>query len=75
MTPGGVWDANKIEVAALLKKNGKSVGVLPLHYAGSPSQFAAVWKLQDAGTYEAVVYAYDPGNGNTGMDGVTVNLR
>jgi hypothetical protein len=48
---------------------------LPLHYAGSPSQFAAVWKLQDAGIYEAIVYAYDPGNGNTGMDSVTVNLR
>jgi hypothetical protein len=75
LTPGGVWDSNKIEVAALLKKNGKSVGVLPLHYAGSPSQFSAVWKLQDAGTYEAVVYTYDPGNGNTGMDSVTVNLR
>jgi hypothetical protein len=57
-------------VAALLKKNGKSVGVLTLHYAGTPSQFSAVWILQDAGTYEAVVYAYDPGNGNTGMDSV-----
>jgi hypothetical protein len=70
ITPGGIWDANKIEVAALLSKNGQRVGVLPLQYAGTPNQFTGTWTVQEAGTYEAVVYAYDAANGNTGIDRV-----
>jgi hypothetical protein len=66
-----VWDANQIEVAALLSRNGQRVGVLPMQYAGTPSQFAGTWNVQEDGTYEAIVYAYDPTNGNTGVDSVT----
>ncbi len=72
ITPGGIWDANKIEVSALLKRNGKRVGVLPLQYAGTPSQFSGTWKIQEPGTYEATVYAYDAANGNTGLDSVSI---
>ncbi len=71
ITPGGLWDANKFEVAALLSKDGQRIGVLPLQYAGSTSQFSAIWNLQEPGTYEATVYAYDASNGNTGIDSVT----
>lgn len=71
ISPGGVWDANKYEVKALLKKNGTSVGELPLQYAGTTSQFAGAWTVQESGIYEAIVYAYDPANGNTGVDSVT----
>jgi hypothetical protein len=71
ITPGGIWDANKMEVKALLKKNGQSAGVLPLQYAGSPSQFSGTWTVPDAGMYEATVYAYDAVTGNTGINKVT----
>jgi hypothetical protein len=71
ITPGGVWDANKYEVKALLKKDGAQIGDLALHYAGTTSQFAGAWTVQETGSYEAVVYAYDPANGNTGVDSVT----
>ncbi|HET7319264.1 MAG TPA: hypothetical protein VFK23_09025 [Nitrospirota bacterium] len=71
ITPGGIWDASKIEVAALLSRNGQRTGVLPLQYAGTPNQFTGTWTIQEAGTYEAVVYAYDASNGNTGLDRVT----
>ncbi len=71
ISPAGIWDANKIEVAALLYQNGKRVGVLPLKYAGSTSQFSGVWKVQESGTYQATVYAYDPATGNTGLDSTT----
>ena len=71
LTPGGIWDANKIEVKALLKKNGQQVGVLPMEYAGSPSQFSGTWSISDAGIYEATVYAYDAATGNTGINKVT----
>jgi hypothetical protein len=71
ITPGGLWDANKFEVAAILYKNGQRVGVLPLQYAGATNQFSGTWNLTEPGTYEATVYAYDPANGNTGLDSVT----
>lgn len=71
ITPGGVWDATKYEVKALLKKDGSQIGDLTLQYAGTTSQFAGAWTVQEAGIYEAVVYAYDPANGNTGVDSVT----
>ncbi len=71
ITPGGLWDANKFEVAALLSKDGKRIGVLPLQYAGATSQFSGTWNVTEPGTYEATVYAYDPSNGNTGLDSVT----
>ncbi|MGE0683055.1 MAG: hypothetical protein AB7P69_19400 [Candidatus Binatia bacterium] len=71
ITPGGVWDADKYEVKALLKKDGAMIGDLALHYAGTTSQFAGTWTVQETGVYEAVVYAYDPTNGNTGVDSVT----
>jgi hypothetical protein len=66
-----VWDANKIEVSALLRKDGKSVGVQHLEYADVSSQFSGTWHVQEPGVYEAMVYAYDPANGNTGVDSVT----
>jgi hypothetical protein len=71
ISPGGLWDANTIEVAALLSRNGQRVEVLPLQYAGIASQFSGTWNIQEPGVYEAVVYAYDAANGNTGVDRVT----
>lgn len=71
LEPGGQWDPSKYEVKALLKRNGEAVGELPLEYAGAISQFAATWDVKQAGTYQATVYAYDPANGNTGVDHVT----
>lgn len=71
ITPAGIWDANKFEVKALLKKNGQQVGILAMQYAGSPSQFTGTWSISDAGIYEATVYAYDPATGNTGINKVT----
>jgi hypothetical protein len=70
-----MWDANKIEVAALLKRNGQGVGVLPMQYAGTASHFSGVWRIEEMGVYEATVYAYDATNGNTGIDRVTFRVQ
>ncbi len=75
ITPNGMWDANTIEVAAQLSRDGKHVGVLPLRYAGSASQFSGTWNVREPGTYEATVYAYDAANGNTGVDSVTITVE
>jgi hypothetical protein len=69
--PGGLWDANRFEVRARLSRNGQSVGEVPLRYAGATSQFAAELEISEAGSYEVAVYAYDPANGNTGLDRTT----
>jgi len=47
------------------------VGLFPLKFEGTPSHFAGDLKIEKAGEYEAIVYAYDPANGNTGLDSVT----
>jgi hypothetical protein len=70
--PDGLWDANRFTVAAIIKRNGKKIDEVPMHYAGSASQFAAPFNVGDAGPYEITVYAYDPANGNTGVDKTTI---
>jgi hypothetical protein len=75
VTPGGVWDANRFEVGALVKKNGTPGGGFPLSYAGEPSQFVGSLEVREEGVYEVTVYAYDPSNGNTGVDTTTVVVQ
>lgn len=69
--PKGLWDADKYEVAAIVLLDGKQVSRLPLAFAGEASQFAVSIPVDAPGVYEVVVYAYDPANGNTGVDRTT----
>jgi hypothetical protein len=71
ITPGGLWDFNKYEIKALIKKNGKQTGELSLQYGAKASQFTTPITIEETGVYELIVYAYDPANGNTGLDKVT----
>ena len=73
--PGGLWDANRYEVGALLKKNGKPAGGFPLAYAGESSQFAGSLEVAEEGIYEVTVYAFDPLSGNAGVDTTTVVVQ
>ncbi|MGR8918480.1 MAG: hypothetical protein ACU85V_02585 [Gammaproteobacteria bacterium] len=66
--PGGLWDANRYEVRALVRRDGEDIGAFPLAYAGQTSQFAVTLPLDAPGLYDVTVYAYDPHNGNTGLD-------
>ena len=71
--PDGLWDANGYEVAAIVTDNdGKSI-TIPMPYAGKTSLFAGQSRLTGSGPFEAVVYAYDASNGNTGVDIVKFN--
>jgi hypothetical protein len=63
ITPGGIWDANKFQIAAQLE-NGAAV---PLTYAGEASTFQGSIPIPRAGSYVLDVYAYDPSDGNTGL--------
>ena len=42
-----------------------------MKFAGETSQFVGTLDVKVPGVYEATVYAYDPSNGNTGVDATT----
>lgn len=69
--PRGLWDADKLEVKAIVNRNGERVADLDLAYAGETSQFATKVPVDAPGDYEVIVYAHDPSNGNTGLDRTT----
>lgn len=71
ITPGGLWDANDVRVAAMVKRNGQPIGTITLKYAGKASQFTGAVEAARPGAYEVVVYAHDRKNGNTGLDAAT----
>jgi hypothetical protein len=71
VTPGGLWDADKLEVKALVKRNGEALTPVDLKFAGEASQFAGSVPVFGAGLYDVTVYAYNPANGNTGLDRTT----
>lgn len=69
--PDTDWNIADFDVRAVLKRDGRRLAEIPLEYAGSHSQFEAQYEAHEPGTYEAIVYAYQRGNGNTGLDRVT----
>jgi hypothetical protein len=71
ITPGGLWDADKLEVKALLTRNGERLAPIALKFAGETSQFEGSIPVFGTGLYDVTVYAHDPANGNTGLDRTT----
>ena len=70
--PGGLWDADRIRVGALLYRAGEPAGEIALEYAGRTSEFAGTFTPDVPGPWEVVVYAWDPRDGNTGVDRTTL---
>lgn len=75
ITPGGMWDANKLQVAAMLERKGKIFPATPLAYAGQASTFGGEIAVTEPGEYTVDVYAYDPANGNTGVAKFALKAR
>ena len=75
ITSGGLWDANKFEVGMTISKNGNKVGEEALSYTGNSSMFSGEMPVTEPGDYEIIVHAYDPKNGNTGIDKTTVVIE
>lgn len=73
--PGGLWDAGKFEVRTVVQRNGTPFGEVPLAYAGETSLFRGSLDLKSPGVYQIMVYAFDPANGNTGLDRTTVVVQ
>jgi len=68
LTPGGLWDADQFQVEAIIMRDGEKVGQIALKYAGEASHFTTTYRPSQAGSYEAIVFAHQPTNGNTGLD-------
>jgi len=71
ITPGGLWDADKLTVKALVTKNGETQPPVDLAFAGETSQFAGTVPVDGAGVYDVTVYAHSAETGNTGLDRTT----
>ena len=65
--PGGLWDANKYTVKALVRKGDRQVAELDMAYAGATSRFRATYRPQEPGAYEVLVTAADPSTSNFGV--------
>ncbi|MCX2778705.1 hypothetical protein [Microbulbifer thermotolerans] len=74
LTDGGLWDGSKIEVAAIVKKDGQPHQTLPLQLTDT-NTFSAPLRTAESGVYEILVYAYDPKTGNTGVDRTSFVVR
>ena len=70
--PDGFWDANAFEVVALIHQHDRRVGEITFSYAGEIGQFTGVFPIPGPGPYDITVYAFDPRNGNTGVDRTTI---
>lgn len=75
LIPDGLWDANHFEVTAQIKRNHQEFTEIALSYANQASQFSGMFTIDQPGIYEFIVYAYDPDNGNTGLDRSTIVIK
>jgi len=74
LTPGGLWDADKYEIKALIKHEGRIMDSVTMKFAG-PSVFQAEPTVTRKGQYEIIIYAHDPLTGNSGVDKVKVTVN
>ena len=71
ITPNGIWDANKYEVKAIVKHNGVLSDEIPLTFANKANTFEGTLDVTKEGSYEVIVYSFDPMSGNAGVDKTT----
>jgi hypothetical protein len=73
--PDGLWDPADFEIQAVIRHEGKVYQNVEMSYAGRTSKFEADTALEQAGLYEISMYAFDPANGNAGLDHATVIVQ
>lgn len=65
---GSPWDPSLFEVGVQVQQLGGTVSdSFLLSYTGTTSQFSGSYTIPGPGNYSAVIYATQPGNGNSGM--------
>jgi len=74
ISAGGLWDSEKMDVRAMVKRNGAIIGEIEMDQQGAPNLFNGQLQVEEPGSYELIVYAYQPESGNTGVDKVNYNV-
>ena len=72
ISKGGLWDGDKMEAKAIIKRNGQPYQTVTLKLGKKVNTFQGVLKTTEPGLYEVLVYVYDARTGNTGVDKVNV---
>ncbi|PUZ24429.1 hypothetical protein GA0116948_10533 [Chitinophaga costaii] len=75
ISKGGVWDADHIEIKAILKKEGVTTGTFPLNKLPGNNLFNGQVPIAGKGNYEVLVYAYDAATNNTGLDRINFVIQ
>ncbi len=75
ITPGGLWDADKLEIGAIVHKGTKAYPATRLTYAGKPSTFDGEIEISETGSYTVDIYAYAPWDGNAGVRRIGLKVR
>ena len=65
--PGGLWDADRIEIVGRLLHAGQVVTEAPLAFSGTTSVYTGHLEAPSSGTYTLQVLAMEPGQGNFGL--------
>ena len=74
ITPGGLWDADRLQVEASVRVGGVQAMRMPLAFAGQTSEFEAVVPADEPGQYSVTVTVYDPATSNTGLEQIDFSV-
>lgn len=73
--PGGLWDADDIELVVRLARNGEVLAEAPMRFAGERSTYTGAISAPESGDMELQVIAVDRGKANTGIATLAVTAR
>ncbi len=73
-TPGGLWNADQIEIVARVLQGSKLLAEVPLAFTGAESTYGALVTVHKPGQVTLQVLAMDPAMANFGMVERTVRV-
>lgn len=73
--PGGLWDADRIDVSVRLVRDGRVVREREMSFAGETNIFEGTITPPSAGSYQLVVLASDAGRANFGRVRTEISAR
>jgi hypothetical protein len=74
-SPDGLWDSNEMEFMAVITKEDTEVARKAMSFTGKTSTFETQFIPEESGSYQIMVYGYDPRTGNTGLDKTTITVK
>lgn len=75
ISKGGLWDADKFTVKAIIRKDGTFYKTIPLNITEKDNTFATIFPQPEPGLYEIIIYAFHKENGNSGVDKVNIIIK